>query len=448
MPAVVKKVMTITLVVKSVLGFSMGVYEATCGAYFYERFGGAMNSGTAIMLATILLAARQGLITLLEIPTGALADTIGRVQVVVISWVARTIFFVCLAAMWFCNSTALAVTIGAVASIFWAICYTCFNGAFSAWCVDYLKENAPEYPYSILVSYSHNYFTTSMAIGTPIGIFFYLQGYPSLIYAVVALSCFLCMGYSLMQMKDTRSLQFVDRHQINYTSILRTMRERFLSSCSAFRFRPALFWIVMTFGIFIFLLNIVQFLWPIFLKETTGAEKWSWMWVTLAMGGNIACALSSRLFVWVSRALSKIHSTANRLNYFLLLFTGVSIVSAFMVVWHGYATSYGVNNFILLVATVLTVLVSYGFMGACFETLVNYYIGDNNDQERATIISSGSFVRGVLFVFLAVPSAGSTAADSPIYWAAPAGLLFVSALATLLIHVRKKGEEPIASSAM
>lgn len=442
----VKSIMAVVLVVRSVIGFSMGAYEATCGAYFYERFGGAINPSTAILLATGLLAARQGLITLLEMPTGALADTIGRVQVIVISWICRTAFFICLAAMWFCDSVPLAVAVGVVASIFWAVFYTCFNGAFSAWCADYLRENAPEYPYSMLASYSHNYYTTAAAIGTPIGILFYLNGYPSLIYAIIGLMSFICMGYCLLHMKETRSLEFVDRSRVTPVGLFRKMRDRMWQSCVACKKRPEIFWVVMTFGVFLFLLNIIKFLWPVFLKETIGANMWSLMWIGLAMSCDIACAISARFFVWVSRKFNEIDNPLRRLSLFSWVFSGSAVVSAITVIIHGYATAHKFNSFGLLVMTVLVVVVSYGFMGSLFETLINHYIGDRNDKERATIISSGGFVRSILFVFLAVPSSGSSAAESPVYWAIPAVLLLVSATTSLLMLGKAEKEEPIASS--
>lgn len=442
-PMSVKKLMTITLIVKGVIGFSMGVYEATCGAYFYDRFGGSLNPSIAILLATALLAARQGLITLLEMPTGALADTIGRVQVMLISWVARTIFFFCLAAMWFCTNLSLAVTIGVIASVFWAISYTCFNGAFSAWSVDYLRENAPEYPYSIVASYSHNYYTTAAIIGTPLGIMSYLWGYPALIYTVVGVLCMICMGYCLFCMKENRSLRFIERDQVSIVLILQKMCEHLWNSYSACRHRPAIFWVVMTFGAFMFLLNIIKFIWPVFLKETTGSDKWSAMWIGLAVGCDIACAMSARFFVWISKRIDLVINPLRRLDLFSWIFSGVSIASALMVMLHGYATAHLVNSFSFLVVTVVVVVVSYGIMGGLFETLVNHYIGDRNDKERATIISSGSLIRSVLFVFLAVPSTGSSAASSPIYWGIPAILLLVSASVSIFVLKRSEKQELI-----
>lgn len=444
----VKRLMRVVLIVKSVLGFSMGVYEATCGAYFYDRFGGSMNSSTALMLAMVLLAGRQGLIMLLEMPTGALADTIGRVQVVLISWVARTAFFFCLASMWFCSNVSLAVAIGVVASIFWAICYTCFNGAFSAWCVDYLKENSPDYPYSIIASSSHNYFTTASIIGTPIGIMAYLWGYAALVYTVVGVLCMVCMGYCLFRMKENRSLQFVERDQVSIIIILQKMCERLWNSCAACRQRPALFWVVMTFGSFMFLLNIIKFVWPVFLKETTGLTQWSTLWIALAVSCDVVCAISSRCFVWVSKMIDRIVSPMRRLDLFSWIFSGISVVSALMVTAHGYATAHQMNSFSFLVITILIVVACFGVMGGLFETLVNYYIGEKNDRERATIISSGSLIRSLLFLFLAVPSTGPNAAHSPVYWIIPAGLLLISGITSLLMLQRAQREVSIGNGAI
>ncbi len=444
----VKKIMTVVLVVRSVIGFTMGAYEATYGAYFYERFGGSINPSTAILLATGLLAARQGLITLLEMPTGALADTIGRVRVVMLSWIARTAFFFCLAAMWFFDSIPVAFACGVLASIFWAIFYTCFNGAFSAWCADYLKENAPEYPYSMLASYSHNYYTAAAAIGTPVGILFYLQGYPFVIYTIIGAMSLACMAYSMKRMTESQTIRFVARNEITTSVVLKRMRDRVVKSCDACRKRPEIFWVVMTFGAFMFLLNIIKFVWPIFLKETTGSGKWSVMWIGLAMGCDIACAISARLFVWMSKRFNEIGDPFKRLTIFTWIFSGSAIISALVVMANGYATAYKMNSFGLLVGTVLVVVISYGFMGSLFETLVNHFIGDSNDLERATIISSGSFVRSLLIVFLAIPSTGSSAASSPIFWGIPAILVLLSATASLLMLRRVRREEPIASGAL
>lgn len=444
----VKKIMRIVFVVKSILGFSMGVYEVTCGVYFYERFGAAIDPRTAILLATGLLALRQGMITLLEMPTGALADTIGRVRVVMISWVARIAFFVCLSTMWFCHNLFMAVAVGFAASIFWSINYTCFNGAFSAWCVDYLKENALEYPYSMLVSRSFNYYMTALAIGTPIGILFYLRGYPFVIYAAVGVLSLIGAGYSWMQMKENRAFRFLNHTQISVRTIFSTMCDRMWNSISACKQRPELFWVVMTYGSFMFMMNIISFLWPVFLKDTTGSGEWSMMWIGLALGAEVVCAISSRVFMGVSKRIDALGNPVSRLTLFSWIFSGISILSALVVIVNSYAAAYQMNGFSLLVVTVIVIMVCYGFMAACFETLVNHYIGDSNDKERATIISSGSLIRGVLFVVLALPSTGSSAAGSPIYWAIPAVLLLVSGSMSLVAVAKARRRVPVGNVAL
>ena len=62
----VRKLWWITFVVKSGIGLTNGLYLYTYGPYFYEKFGGTINPSTAMLLTTILLGVRQGLVALLE----------------------------------------------------------------------------------------------------------------------------------------------------------------------------------------------------------------------------------------------------------------------------------------------------------------------------------------------------------------------------------------------
>ncbi len=142
----------VAYIVQFNLGFLLGVFETTGGAYFYDRFGGQVNPTKAILLATSLLVVRQAFITFFELPSGALADTIGRKNVVVFSWLARSGFFLFLGSLRFCSTIELVFWVGFIASILWAISYSFLNGAFSAWCMDYIRECCPTVSYSELFS--------------------------------------------------------------------------------------------------------------------------------------------------------------------------------------------------------------------------------------------------------------------------------------------------------
>ncbi len=143
----IRKLWWICMIVQGAIGLANGLYLFTYGPYFYEKFGGATYPATAMLLTTILLGLRQGLVALLEVPTGALADAIGRSHVVVLSWAMRVLFFLFLALIWICHTPATSFVWRVMASIAFALSYTMFNGAFSAWCADTLRERAPHVQY-------------------------------------------------------------------------------------------------------------------------------------------------------------------------------------------------------------------------------------------------------------------------------------------------------------
>lgn len=435
-----KNIWIIALVVQVTLGFLIGVYEATCGAYFYERFGSEINSGRAIMLATLLLVIRQCLMTIFEMPAGALADTIGRVQVIVISWLVRAAFFICLAALWFCKNVSSAFALGLVASVLWAVSYTLFNGAFSAWCADYLKEKVPGTTYAWLSTRYFNYYAIAFAAGIPVGIIFYLKELPALIYVILALLSFLCVGFCLLKMRENKSIQFIDRHRVAAASIFGKMRKRLMGSFVACRERPILFWIIMTYGSYMFLLSLVLFLWPVYLKESTGADKFSPQWIKLAVVMAILFVVSSRTLVIINNWWAKKKGKESYVKLFSWFYIVASLASSCGVFGLSYATATATDSFAHLAVALLVVVFSWGFIGPCFETLVNHYIGERAAKDRATIISAGSLVRSVLIVFLALPSAGFSGAKSPIYWAIPAALLMMSS-AVFWVMVRRESRQ-------
>lgn len=440
----VKKIWKISLIVQTTLGFLIGVYEATCGAYFYEKLGSAIDAQRAIFLATALLVLRQGLMTLFEMPAGALADTIGRMQVVVLSWLLRGCFFIVLSMMWFCDTVNGALAWGVVASVFWAISYTLFNGAFSAWCVDYLREKSCGVSYAWLVSRYFNYYAIAFALGIPTGIVFYLLRLPFFIFIILSFLCFVTMAYCVGQMRESH-INFQDRHKVVPSHIFNLMRARLKLSFFACAKKPVLLWLVMTQGSYMFLLSLVLFLWPVFLKESTGSDKYSPLWMALAIGMAILFVISSRVLIYLNQHWSK-KGDDSHIKSFIWLFFGASVFSSVGVIALGYTTLIGINHLIYLAMAVFFVVFSWGFMNPSYETLINHFIGASDEKERATIISAGSLVRSVLVMFLAIPAAGPSGAKSPIYWMIPAVLLLVSSLVMLIVvsHAQRKNMELVS----
>ncbi|MBI4237462.1 MAG: hypothetical protein HY696_03460 [Deltaproteobacteria bacterium] len=105
-----------------------------------------------MLLAGIWLTTGYALQGLLEVPTGAIGDAIGRKRTVLWSLLCRTGFFLCLAITTVAPNIVAAFCIAMLANIAFAFCYTFFSGAFTAWCVDSLRQKAPEIGYEHILS--------------------------------------------------------------------------------------------------------------------------------------------------------------------------------------------------------------------------------------------------------------------------------------------------------
>lgn len=425
----VRKLWWITLVVQSSVGLTFGLYLYTYGPFFYEKFGGSEDPKTAMLLTTVLLGIRQGLVALLEVPTGAIADAIGRVHTVILSWIFRVLFFVFLAIIWFCHSVPMAFAVGVLASIAFAFSYTMFNGAFSAWCAETLREKAPEVSYAWLSSRFYSYNTGARMVGGAIAVLLALKGLTFVDFFLAAFISFCGMGYSIQKMKEVKSLSFINIKQVQFSTITRRIGEIIGRASQTCARTPVLFWIILTFGNYLFLLNLVEYLWPVFLKEKFGsAANFGYMWLFIVIASQSLAMISSRILVRLHKYWTKKGGVEHHIVGFRRLFVAAAIISAASILLFSWQTAYHTAIPYVFPLAVIVVILSFGILGPCFETLLNFYIPPADAQERATIMSAGSMLRSVLILILAIPAGGSSGQTSPIGWAIPAILLLVSTL--------------------
>lgn len=424
----VRKLWWITLIVQTTLGFTNGLYIFTYGPYFYQKFGGEINPANAMLLTTILLGVRQGLVALLEVPTGAFADAIGRAHVIILSWVVRVFFFVSLAVIWLCQSPSTAFAWGLVASIAFAINYTFFNGAFSAWCVDILREKAPHVSYGWLSSRFYSYQFIGDLIGGVLAVYLYLIQLHFVGFLLAGFISFCLMGYLMSRMKEVRSLHFLNQQQVQFSTITRRIGEIIGKSSQICFNKPVLFWIVLTYGSYMFLLNLVVYLWPVYFQSVAGKQSnYGQNWILIIVISQLLRFFSSRFLVRLNQKWLKTGGVAKHLTGFRRLFIGVAIFASLLIISLSVEIFLQKNDVFLFPSAIIAVILAYGIMGPGFETLINAYIPVEEAQYRATIMSAGSMFRSFMILILAVPSGGSSGTTSPIHWAIPASLLFVSA---------------------
>lgn len=444
----VASIWRVVRVVKTTMGLTMGLYIFTYGALYYDKFGGAADSKNALLLTAILYMIVQGATVLLEVPTGAIGDAIGRVNTVLWSMSFRLFFFIGLAFLTLFSNVAIAFTIGVVASILFAFSYTFFSGTFTAWVVDSLREADPDIGYEHILSRGYTYEFTTQIIGAIIAIGSYHYGVVHLSFLLGVLICLACIIFCRGEMKEVKNLQFIDYKGINAVDIGRRMAEIIVVGARVCRRTSAVLWLILIWASFLFLINVVDYLWPVYLREGFKISNQTAYWMVTAVivllmetaGSHSLTWLTSR---WGRRNHQKTHNnTLRRWMAASTLFSAMAIIALGYVTWRN-----GSFSIMIFAIAVLGIEFSYGFVAPCYETLINNYIPEDHAQERATIMSLGSMVRSVFAIFLIIFAAGKSGATTTVGWIIPATLLLVITLVGSQLIKRyqkaKEIEEPV-----
>lgn len=424
----IKKIWNVVRVVKITMGFTFGLYLFTYGPYFYEKFGGNASAQSAILLTSIILALRQGLVALLEVPTGAVGDTIGRVNTVIWSLTCRMFFFLGLSLLAIFVSIPIAFTVAVIASIAFAFAYTFYSGTFTAWCVDSIREADSDIGYEHILSRGYTYEFTFQIFGAIIGIVCYHFGLIYIAFLLAALICLAAATFCRGEMEEVKSIQFLDRKKITASDVISRMGEIIAVGLKICRQSKAITWLIIIFASYMFLLNIVDYLWPVHLKASITGPSQTPYWIGMAVfvlfmniAGSYSIALMSKH--WKRKNGSKTHNKTLR-RWFIC----TCLLSALPIIALGLITLKGVNVFVFFLAAVLAVEYSYGLIAPCYETLMNNYIPEENSGERATIMSWGSVVKSLIILVFAIPAGGGSGAGTMIGWMVPGFILLASAI--------------------
>ena len=434
----IRTIWNVVRVVKITMGLTFGLYLFTYGPYFYDKFGGDGSFRTAILLTSILLAVRQGLIALLEVPTGAVGDAVGRVNTVILSLTFRLLFFVGLAALALFNALPVTITIAVAVSIFFSLAYTFYSGTFTAWCVDSVRERAPDIGYEQILARGYTYEFVSQIFGAIIGIACYHFELSYLAFLLAAFVCLTCVVYCRGAMDEVKSIKFLNRNVLNISETAGRMREIISVGMRTCRRSTLIFWLILCFASYMFLVNVVDYLWPVYLTTTLSGNMQTPCWMGMAILIFVMCMAGSHTLTllsarWKRRNGPETYNAALRRWFICGCF-----LSALPIVITGLLTKYGVNAFYGFIFAVLAVSYCYGLLAPCYEILLNKYIPDENSGERATIMSWGSMVKGLLVLALAIPAGGRSGAATIIGWVIPGLLLLFASIITN--YYLKRGE--------
>jgi MFS family permease len=436
-----KKLWWIVLMMGSFFGLCSGLARYTWGPYLYELFGGTLDPGHAIFLAMSIQVIFSVANTLLEMPMGAIADTIGRSYAVMLSWGCRVLSYSLLSLVFLFRGSHWAFLIGITYIIAYTISYTLFNGSFTAWLADWMKENTPEMNYATSASNFQAYSSAAEIIGAIISVLCYSYNFAFFAYALAGFFAFITMIFCMNKLEEVTNLTFLNPRKLAGMDVFKRIGEIFIKGCQLSVGSKIIFWILMTYGSYLFLLNMVAYLWPIHLTVQWGARHFTWQWMALVIIPLTLSTCASRYLAHTSKKWKAAEDKPITMLRRMFAFLGFLCSGTIFTI--SIATYLGNDSFVLFSICVSIMILSYGIMTATFETLINYYIPATDAQERATILSAGSMIRGLLMLVFAIPTGGTGGQSTPVYWSIPAILLFFSTFITIVIMMRCKSSKAI-----
>ena len=434
-----EKVWRVAMTVKGVLGIIIGCSTFIWGVLFYEQFASISTPAFAIGMTTGLYGLLKVLNMLLEIPTGAIGDALGRKWSVVLSYGTGMFYFLLMALIPFCSHLGFLIGVAIAAMCMSALSFTFFSGSFTAWCVDTLRHQAPDVGYEQLLAPANRFYFVGLLVGGVASIFLYLNGIPSLSFMLGAIGSFAMVVYCMGEMEQEKNIVYVSIREVNLARITQRMGEIVGVGFGLFRSSRSILILVLIYAGYFGVLHLTDYLWPIYLRSSIPLELQRPYWVGLVIVLQVASFLGSHgLTLWTRRwhgkEKARVHNHALR-----RVFVASCFMASIPVLFLSFMTARGLDTFWLLILAILPVRLAYGILPPIFSTLINNYIPDTHAGERATIISLASLVTSLLVFLIAIPTGGPSGEKSPIGWGIPAMILLVVTLVGN--HFLKKAEK-------
>ena len=435
-----RKIWNVVRVVQATTGFTLGLYLYIYGLFFFEKFGGDANP-SAIEWTLILFVVGDAVILLLDVPTGILADYLGRKKTVLWSFLARSSFFLVMAIMCFLVGKEVSFVLSIVSYALFGVGYALFSGALVAWIVDCHRVGKITEGHGAIISRSYIYLFNAQLVGALLSFFLYVNNLIFFAFALGFISCVLCVVYCSFFMDETENMQF--HHEgLELGEHVRAGLRKIQRAMKVYAKYPIIFYLSLLFALFMFLNHVVSYLWPVYMKTNFGFGKMSPFWVVVIILSIVMGTVGSKM---LTRLIDRFKKEGKPAPNWLLRKWLVSsaLLVCFPVLLLAIVSMTGAKSVLLLIATVVLTRWGLGFIRPCYETIVNNYIPAEHSEERATILSVGSMMVSVLVVLLMIPSGGSSGLNTVQGWILPTMLLLIAAVGfNVLIkrYQRRSGE--------
>jgi MFS transporter, DHA3 family, tetracycline resistance protein len=434
-PAVLK-IWNVLRVVQTTTGFTLGLYLYIYGLFFFDKFGGDANP-QAITWTTSIFVIGNIVILICDVPTGALADAMGRRKAVIWSFIFRAAFFLLMCLMSLIHLPQLAYGIGIVGYALFGVGYALFSGAMIAWVVDSIRVRKLAEGHGPMLTSSYKYLFTAQIIGAVFGLWLYMEGLIFIAFVAGLAACAICSLFCGLYMEETEGMRFHEgrmtvRHMVTHTV------EKMQLALQIFRAYPIVFYLSVLFALFMLLNHIVAYLWPVFMKSSFGFGKMSTLWFAIVFACLWLKRVGAQLMsAGTQRLRHAAPSTARQMMRRWLI--GVATLSTLPIFLLNAVNGLPESRLTAFVVLLCMVSMAYGVIRPCFETLVNHYIPADNAMGRATVLSIANMMISLFVILLMIPSGGESGATTVRGWLIPATVLLLACGVGHLLIRRAEG---------
>lgn len=426
-----KRILTTALVMKMLYGFTIGLYLFIYPLTLAEIFG---NYPIGQFLVRAALVFDFIMEALLDAPLGAYADIKGYKPTLVGSFIFRGLYFIGLALTASLIGTSypiLGYLVAFLTLTLFAVSFTLWSGANSAWLYDSLEQAGEQESYLRYFSRIQTAYFVCFIVGAILSAYLYFKGLAPWAYGfgvVCSLAgAFFIRIYLPEPEIKTRKLSY--KKQV--ISVISDAWRYCLSTNEIYH-------LLQLGAFFSLLLNTVNFLWPAYAKEGLQIKKLDWRWISVVMVMTLG-SLVGNAYIGTRWKKNQDNEAIEWRHYLLAaFFFGLPILLLSIIAISGY------DKILLFLMLLAVARVAFGAKDAPYEALMNRLITRVSHSQansrppaeiRATILSSASVFNAVLMFFFFVPTAVLGYQHTVKGWLLPSALLVI---ATILTHKKRQ----------
>jgi len=425
---VVQDIWNVARTLRFIDGFSAGIAQYIFGVFLYIMLGGAENPHALKQTISIFIL-NNILILFSEIPTGAIGDYFGRKKSIVTACFLASLSFCLKSFLFFLEDHTQILSVAVFSTLSTALAFTFYSGSFVSWITDSISARNYEKGHAEILAHAFQYRFIGQLVGSAIGLSFFLNDLVFYAFAIGCMGELLCGLYCLNVMKETADMKF-QGSGFNVGDSWKNMQRIITTAANVIFKSKTVSSIVVAYGSYLVMHNVVNYLWPIAMKDTFGVQKMTFFWFFLVYANIFAGLFGSRFARKISKKIYTVDHelVSSNLRAWRYFFT-ISLVISFLVLAIAALTHMSLLNLALFVFVISVFKFGYGFLNPTFNSLINYFIPPENSAQRATIISFSSMLITLVTALMLLPISGGSGKDSILGWLLPAGITVILLIA-------------------